>query len=86
MAGYLVLRRLLQERDQPLRKERGFLDRSQALDTLNDQELISRYRFPSYVIWQLVDLVKQDIESKTYRSHAILAHKQVNLLISNLFP
>ena len=80
MAGYIILRRLLKERDQPLRKERVFRDRSQALDTLNDQELISRYRFPSHVIWRLVDLVKQDIEPKTYRSHAIPAHIQVNKL------
>ena len=65
MAGYIVLRRLFKEQDQPLRKERVFRDRSQALDTLNDQELISRYRFPSHVIWRLVDLVKQGMMAST---------------------
>ena len=56
MARYIVLRRMLKERDQPLRKKRVFRDRSQELDTLNDQELISRYRFPSQVIsdWSIL--------------------------------
>ena len=71
MARYIALRRMLKERDQPIRKERVFRDRSQARDTLNDHELISRYRSPSHVILRLVDLVKKDIEPKTYRSHAM---------------
>ena len=65
MAWYIVLRRILKEPDQSLRKERVFRDRSQALDTLNDHELINRYRFPSHVFLRLVDLVKKDIEPKT---------------------
>ena len=83
MTGYIVLRRMLKERDQPLRKERVFRDRSQALETLNGQELISGYRFLSHVILRLVNLVKQNIEPKTYRSHAIPAYIQVNFLFES---
>ena len=72
-----ILRRMLKERDQLLRKERVFRDRGQELDTLNDHKLLSRYRFPFHIILRLVDLVKKNNEPKTYRSHAIPAHIQI---------
>ncbi|CAG2196490.1 HARBI1 [Mytilus edulis] len=42
-----------------------------------DVELIERYRMPRIKILEVVDLVRKDIESPTYRSHAIPAILQV---------
>ena len=77
MAALFIFQTILHEKDQPLRRERVFRDRTQVLDTMTDEELITRYRFPSHVIWQLVDAVREEIEPDTIRSHAIPAHIQV---------
>jgi hypothetical protein len=77
MAALFIFKTIFQEKDQPLRRERVFRDRTQVLDTMTDEELISRYRFPSHVILRLVDAVREDIAPDTFRSHAIPAHIQV---------
>ena len=61
------------------RRERVFRDRGQQLDTLNDEELIARYRFPRRSIMEITDLVRDLVERPTNRSHAIPAHIQVSI-------
>ena len=57
----------------------AFLDREPTNYYMSDQELISRYRLPRQVIEDLIDLIKLDIESKTYRSHALDATTKVSI-------
>ena len=54
-----------------LRRERVFRDRIQPLGTLDDVDLISRYRFPKRVILQFEDGVDANIQHFTYRSRFI---------------
>ena len=55
--------------------DRVFRDRNQPLDTLDDVDLISRYRFPRRVILQFVDGVDTNIRPFTYRSLTPFQHK-----------
>ncbi|XP_062581522.1 putative nuclease HARBI1 [Saccostrea cucullata] len=60
-----------------LRKQRVFRDRSQPLDSFDDSELISRYRFPRRIIFDLIDGVDEQLRPYTERSHAIPTQLQV---------
>ncbi|XP_061190830.1 putative nuclease HARBI1 [Saccostrea echinata] len=70
MATILIMQR-------SLRQQRVFRDRSQPLDSLNDSELISRYRFPRRVIFDMIDGVDEQLRPYTQRSHAIPTQLQV---------
>ncbi|CAC5407865.1 HARBI1 [Mytilus coruscus] len=59
------------------KRPRVFKDRSNPIDYMADVELIERYRMPRIKILEFVDLIKNDIESPTSRSHAIPANLQV---------
>ncbi|CAC5396666.1 HARBI1 [Mytilus coruscus] len=74
MAG-LILFNFINRR--AIRRERVFRDRSDDLDSLNDDQLIARYRFPKRCIMELTDTVRDLIERPTVRSHAIPLHIQV---------
>jgi hypothetical protein len=71
---------LLFDTERAMRRERVFRDRLDPLDTLTDYELIARYRFPRKVILEVTDLLKEDIQHPTSRSHAISPHIQVCLV------
>ncbi|XP_062569660.1 putative nuclease HARBI1 [Saccostrea cucullata] len=60
-----------------LRKQRVFRDRSQPLDSFDDSKLISRYRFPRRIIFDLIDGVDEQLRPYTERSHAIPTQLQV---------
>ena len=60
-----------------LRRERVFLDRTNPLDTLDDVDLISRYRFPGRVIRKLIDEIDPLVRGPIYKTHAIPTHIQV---------
>ena len=68
MATVLVLRR---RKRRILRKERVYRDRSNYLLTLDDKDLIERYRFPRHVIERLINDVQPLIMRPTYRAHAV---------------
>lgn len=53
-----------------------FRDRTNPLDYLNDTEVIERCRLPR-VIFRFVDLVNEDVERPTRRSHPLLTSTQV---------
>nr|XP_022288067.1 putative nuclease HARBI1 [Crassostrea virginica] len=74
MATVLVLRR---RKRRILRKERVYRDRSNYLFTLDDKDLIERYRFPRHVIERLINDVQPLIMRPTYRAHAVPVHTQV---------
>ena len=74
MATLLLLRR---KNKRVLRRERVFRDRTNPLETLDDVDLISRYRFPGRVIRKLIDEVDPLVRRPTYKTHAIPTHIQV---------
>jgi hypothetical protein len=59
------------------RRPRVFRDRLNPLDYLRDSEIVERYRLPRVFIFELIDLVREDVERPTLRSHAIPASLQV---------
>jgi hypothetical protein len=77
MAALIRLRLIRENNNAALRRERIFRDRSNALEVLCDQELMRRYRFPRATILELTELIREDVEHPTRRSHAIPAHIQV---------
>ena len=56
---------------------RVFRDRKNPLKVFNDTEVIERYRFPRNVLIRLVELVREDDERPTKRSHSLSALTQV---------
>ena len=67
----------LEQEERKERRPRIFRDRNNPIDYMADIELIERYRMPRIKILEVVDLVRKDIESPTFRSHAIPAILQV---------
>lgn len=70
MATYLLIQR-------SLRQQRVFRDRTQPLDSLNDSQLISRYRFPRRVILDMIDGVDKQLRPYTTGIHAIPTQPQL---------
>ena len=66
------------EQRKLIRRERVFRDRTNPLDFLNDTEVIERYRLPREFLFRLIDIVREDVEPDTNRSHALSAFTQVN--------
>lgn len=64
-----------------------FLDRNNALESMQDIDLINRYRFPRHVILDIVSKVDEYVARPTRRVHAIptCTYIQVEFHIS-LFP
>lgn len=50
------------------RRQRIFRDRTNALDYLNDTEVIERYRLPRAFLYKLIDLVNEDVKWLKRRS------------------
>ena len=74
MATLLLLRR---KNKRDLWRERVFRDRTNPLETLDNVDLISRYRFPGRVIRELIDEVDPLVRRPTYKTHAIPTHIKV---------
>ena len=62
---------------QRLHKPRVFRDRTQPLDCMDDDELISRYRMPRMCITELCDLLATELQRTTARSCALPVSTQV---------
>jgi len=62
---------------QRLHKPRVFRDRTQPLDCMDDDELISRYRLPRMCITELCDLLATELQRTTARSCALPVSTQV---------
>jgi len=60
-----------------LRKARVFRDRTQPLDSLDDDELIARYRLPRTCIMELCDELTDELTRPTARSSALSVPTQV---------
>jgi len=75
MAHLLIIAAGLNQRKLP--KPRVFRDRTQPLDSLDDDELISRYRLNRQCIVDLCDLLASDLERCTNRSSALSVSTQV---------
>ncbi|XP_033755823.1 putative nuclease HARBI1 [Pecten maximus] len=76
MAAFMILFAEQRER-HAIRRERVFRNRTQVLDTMQDNELIMRYRFPRHIIFQLIDKVTDEMQPTTYRCHSIPTQIQV---------
>ena len=50
---------------------RVFRDRNNPFEVRNDTEVIERYRLPRNVLIRLVELVREDVERPTKRSHSL---------------
>lgn len=59
------------------RRDRIFRDRTRPLDIYDDQDLIRRYRMPRQGIFNLVDILHDDLQPPTARSYSIPATLQV---------
>ena len=59
-----------------LPRPRIFRDRTNPLDIYDDVDVLRRFRIPRYVIFDVIDLIQQDIEPMTKRNHAIPATLQ----------
>ncbi|CAC5402133.1 HARBI1 [Mytilus coruscus] len=68
---------MFQPNNNAIRRERIFRDRTHPLDVYDDFELIRRYRMPREAILNIVDILTDDLEPKTMRSHSVLASLQV---------
>ena len=67
------------------RKQRFFRDRFDTLDTLSDNEVVQHYRLPREGIYQLLELIKDDISPKCMRSQQLDALTKVFYSINSLF-
>jgi hypothetical protein len=65
------------EAEAAFRRERVFRDRLNPLDYLRDFEIVERYRLPRHFIFEIIDLVRDDVDRPTARSHSIPATLQV---------
>lgn len=83
MAAYIVMQNRIAHR-RAFRRERVFRDRNNPLDSLNDNQLISRYRFPRRSLMDLIDLVENDLRRPTGRSMAIPPTLQVHILTKQM--
>ena len=59
------------------RRERTFRERADILQNFDDTAVVERYRIDKGGIRVLLDLVEDDIEPRTTRSHAISAETKV---------
>ena len=66
--------------ERALKRERRFRDRLDSL-SLNDQELISHYRFPRHQLIQLIEEMEPFLGRRTRRSRAIPTHTQVLVIL-----
>lgn len=57
--------------------DRGFRDRTNPLDYLNDTEVIESYRLPRVFLHKLIDFVIEDVERLTRQSHPLPTSTQV---------
>jgi len=62
---------------QRLHRLHVFRDRTSPLDTLDDADLIARYRLPRHCITELCDLLNDDLERPTQRTHYMAVATQV---------
>jgi len=60
-----------------IHKPRVFRDRTQPLDYMSDDELISRYRLPRQCIIELIDTLTTDLKHPSMRSNALPVSTQV---------
>ena len=66
-----------EEYNRAMRRERSFCDRSDPLDAMSDEELISKYRLNRECIFNLVEELNDDLKSPTRRNYALLSYLQV---------
>lgn len=74
MATLLLLRRRYKHY---LRRERVFRDRTNVLESLDDVDLIERYRFPRHVIVDIINSVDPIVGRSTIRTNAVPTYTQV---------
>ena len=66
-----------EEYNRAMRRERIFRDRSNPLDAMSDEELISKYRLNRECIFNLVEELNDDLKSPTRRNYALPSYLQV---------
>jgi hypothetical protein len=71
--------------EHQLRRERVFRDRANPLDYLCDAEIKERYRLPRPFILNLIDMLADDLQRTTKRSHPLPVYTQVINFISLLY-
>lgn len=67
-----------------MRQERIFRDRTNPLDYEDDDTIISKFRLPRGVIFDLIDLLNADMPTRTRRTHAIHPSLQVMIALRYL--
>ena len=82
MAAYIIFNDEFGDEERPLtRKNRVFRDRSRLLDTVGDEELISRYRLPRCAILQLLQIIAPSLRRTTQRSSPMTPELQLMLTL-----
>ena len=72
----MILLQQICESRRAIRRERVFRDRTNPLDSLDEQQLYSRYRFRRNELLEMVQEIKPRIEHRTRRNMAISAENQ----------
>ena len=73
----MALMLFLADERRRIHKPRVFRDRTQPLDSLDDDDLIRRYRLPRQCIIELIDLLHNDLQHPSMRSNALSVSTQV---------
>ena len=70
------------EIERECKRMRVFRDRNNPSEVLNYIEVIGRYWLPRNVLIRLVELLREDVEHPTKRSHSLSALTQENIDLS----
>ena len=71
MAMYMAAGLLERENRRGLRRERVFRDRTNPLDLWTDEEMHQKYRFSRLACIRIIDLLQDQLQHPTRRSHAL---------------
>uniref|UniRef100_A0A915KAU6 Uncharacterized protein n=1 Tax=Romanomermis culicivorax TaxID=13658 RepID=A0A915KAU6_ROMCU len=84
MAAQRVVRQILDEEEENLPPIRKFKHLINPFDGLSHIDIYNRYRFPAIIILEITDLIKDEIERPSNRSHAIRPLIQVCITLPYL--
>ena len=72
-----VLLALDEEYENAFRKERVFRDRTNPLDSMDDEEIIAKYKLSRELIFHLIDDLQDDLQWGTRRNYALQPQMQI---------
>lgn len=74
----------VEEDEEDVPRIRRFRDLLNPFEGLNDDQVIQRYRFPPRIIFEIIDLLSEQLEKRTHRSRPIPPLLQVCITLQYL--